>query len=315
MVEDIFLYEEVGGETVTEPEPAEAISSNPLAPGQPVQLCSVGDRRVAVPIGLGTDFYPDVDGTVAASKRPDKKESPIHVLRKSDRSDLLLAGCDPASSLLANPLREAAVRLVPWIANSSSALRLLRDGHVHIAGCHIYNRKSADSNLAFVRKLFNDDEIVVVNFVTWEQGLAVVRQNPLNIRGIDDLARKDIRLANREPGSGTRRLVDDLLKAAGVPRKQVKGYNFILGGHVAAARAVQDGRADCCFGVSSAARLLGLDFIPIVSERYDLAISRKLLNEKPVQVFLDTLNRSTLRHVLETACGYDASATGKIMLG
>ena len=314
-VEDIFLHDGAAGPTAADPQFAEVMAAQPLKPGQPVRFCSVGERRVAVPAGLGADLYPDVDGTIAGLNHQDKRETSVHLLRKSDGSDLLLAGCDPAASLLASPLRDANVRLVPWIANSSSALRLLHDGHVHVAGCHIYNRKSADSNLAFVRKLFKPDEVVIVNFATWEQGLLVARHNPLNICGVEDLARKDIRIANRDSGSGTRRLLDQLLKAAGVPHNQVKGYDFVLGGHVAAARAVEEKRADCCFGVGSAARLLGLDFIPIVSERYDLAITRTLLNEKSVQALLETLNRSALRNLLEAACGYDASSTGKIMHG
>jgi putative molybdopterin biosynthesis protein len=154
-----------------------------------------------------------------------------------------------------------------------------------------------------------------VNFVTWEEGFVVPRGNPKNIRSIDDLARKDVRIANRETGSGSRRLLDDLFKRAGISSAQVNGYGNTFETHLAAAREVRDGRADCCLSIGSAARLLGLAFVPTIEERYDFAIPTTFLNTKPVQTLLDALNRAAVRHMLEAACGYDTSVTGKVITG
>lgn len=315
-VEELFVGEEPVASLIGEPEPVEIIgNARDLAPGEPVRLCTVGDRRIAIPTGPQVDFYPEMNGAVARPGDRKGRETYIQVLREPEGHDLLIAGCDPAASLLTAFLQDAGVRLIPWIANSSSALQLLKGGQAHVAGCHIYDRKPGDSNLSFLQKNFTDGEIAVVNFATWEEGMVAAPGNPKNIRSIDDVARKDIRIANRETGSGTRRLLDDLLKRAGIASAQVNGYACTFETHLAAAREVRDGRADCCLGVSSAARLLSLDFIPVVTERYDFAIPKVFLNTKPVQALLDALNRAALRHMLEAACGYDTSVTGKVIAG
>jgi molybdate-binding protein/DNA-binding XRE family transcriptional regulator len=313
-VEDLFVCEEPAAALIAGPEPVEIIdNARELAPGEPVRLCTIGERRIAVPASPPIDFFPEMNGRIAVPDGRKGREAYVQVLQEIDGHDLLIAGCDPAASLLATSLHDAGVRLIPWMANSSTALHLLKRGHAHVAGCHVFDRKSADANLAFLQKSFADGEISVVNFATWEEGILVARGNPKDIRSIEHLARKDIRVANRESGSGTRRLFDDLIKRAGITSAQINGYASKFETHLAAAREVRDGRADCCLGVSSAARLLGLDFIPVATERYDFAISNAFWKSKPVQVLLDQLNRAALRHVLEAACGYDTSMTGKVI--
>lgn len=315
-VEEIFINEEPAGNLTNEPEPVEVIgNASNLVGGELVRLCTVGERRIAIPARPQVDLYPEMNGTIAAPDGRKGREAYVQVLQEPEGHDLLIAGCDPAASLMADPLNDAGVRLIPWIANNSSALQLLKSGYAHVAGCHVYDRKSEDSNLSFLRRNFAEDEITVVNFATWEQGIVVARGNPKSIHTIDDLARQDVRIANRETGSGTRRLLDDLLKRAGIPSSQIHGYENTFETHLAAAREVRDRHADCCLGVNSAARLFGLDFIPIVKERYDFAIPKTFLNTKAVQALLDALNRAALRHMLEAACGYDTSVTGKVIAG
>jgi len=315
-VEDLFLHEEPAASLIAEPEPVEIIgNATNLRPGDPVRLSTIGERRIALPAGPQVDFYPEMDGTIAAPDGQKGREAYVQVLQEPEGYDLLIAGCDPAASLLAGSLQDAGVRLIPWIANNSSALQLLKNGHAHVAGCHVYDRKSENANLLFLQKNFTDGEIAVVNFATWEEGILVPRGNPKDIHSVEDLVRKDVRIANREAGSGSRRLLDELIKRAGIASTQINGYTNTFETHLAAAREVRDGRADCCLSIGSAARLLGLDFIPVVKERYDFAIPKAFLNLKPVQILLDNLNRAALRHMLEAACGYDISVTGKVIAG
>ena len=139
----------------------------------------------------------------------------------------------------------------------------------------------------------------------------MTRGNPKRIRGIEDFARPDISIANREPGSGSRALLDAHLKQLGVSPKKVRGYGLEVQGHLPAAWQVQSGTADACIATGAAARLFGLGFIPLVSERYDLAIRRQHLELPAVQALLDILGRSSFRRELEGLGGYDTRAAGE----
>ena len=124
-------------------------------------------------------------------------------------------------------------------------------------------------------------------------------------------ARRGVALINREPGSGSRSLVDSSLKRLGILSSKVKGYAQVAHGHLPAAWQVRTGYADCCVATRAAARVFGLDFVPLVSKRYDLVIRKQHLALPAVQLLLDTLNRTALRRELEGLGGYDTSGAGK----
>ena len=134
---------------------------------------------------------------------------------------LVLAGCDPATSLLANMVeRSSGVEVVSAAASSKLALAWLKEGKVHIAGSHLEDARTGEFNLPYVREEFPGDEMIVVTFARWEKGLVVASGNPQNIREPADPARKDVRIVNREPGLGSRALLDKLLKRAKCQHKQ-----------------------------------------------------------------------------------------------
>src|SRR5262249_30098259 len=121
-----------------------------------------------------------------------------------------------------------------------------------------------------------------------------------------------IAIMNREPGSGSRALVDGLINSAGLSAKSVHGYDTVAFGHLAAAHAVLAGQADCCIATRSAAQTFGLDFIPLRSEQYDFVLYRETLRLAAVQAMFDALQRASLRRKLETLAGYDTSQTGVV---
>ena len=148
-------------------------------------------------------------------------------------------------------------------ANSSRSLNWLRDGRIDVAGTHLEEPAGA-----------NGRAFTVVTFAVWEEGFVVPRGNPLKIRKVEDLAKRGVRFANRDKGSGSRRVFDELIAGAGMKATQVAGSETSLPGHLAAAWAVSSGSADCCIAAGSAARRFGLDFIPIRSERFDLVLKK-----------------------------------------
>jgi molybdate-binding protein len=119
---------------------------------------------------------------------------------------------------------------------------------------------------------------------------------------------------NREPGSGSRALLDKLLTKAGVDSAKVRGYDRVAYGHLAAAYCVVSKEADVCLATRSAARAFGLDFVPLHSERYDLVMRKSTAELPAIQAFLDVLQRATLRRKLEVLAGYDTSETGAVIV-
>ena len=174
---------------------------------------------------------------------------------------------------------------------------------------------SGEYNLPAIRRLFSKNEVKVVTFAIWEQGLVLQPGNPKDIHAVADLARKNVSMVNREKGAGSRDLLDHKLREAGVDASRVKGYDRITYGHLPAALAVSMGEADCCIATRSAARAFGLAFTPLATERYDLVIRRQYARLPAMEALLDVLNRAAVRRRLEMLAGYDTSHTGEVLVG
>ncbi len=119
---------------------------------------------------------------------------------------------------------------------------------------------------------------------------------------------------NREKGSGSRDLLDTGLRQFGIQPEQVRGYNSIAQGHLAAAYAVAAGTADCCIAPRSASRCFGLDFVPLAVERFDLSFPQASLDLPAAKALFDLLNRSHLRKKLQLIAGYDTAHTGEVLV-
>jgi molybdate-binding protein/DNA-binding XRE family transcriptional regulator len=319
-VEDLFTLPRAEPTGVRSEEVTLLPGSETLHPGQPVQLCRVNKRLVASPPSPVPWYFPVSDAVVVSSpapvKLPKNGRTDVQVFDATDdfRNRVLIAGCDPGISVLAHHLQSAGVELVLAHRNSSQSLQLLKDGCVHIAGTHLRDESSGESNLPEIGRMFPRNAVAVITFAVWEEGIVTATGNPKGIKGIEDLARRDVLIVNREKGAGSRALLDSALKRLKLDSKNVRGYGRVAPGHLQAAWQVQSGQADCCIATRAASRVFGLGFIPLVSERYDLAIRRQHLDIPSIQTLLDTLNRSNYRRELESLGGYDARAAGQRLL-
>lgn len=291
---------------------AEVLTASTPAMGQPVRICQIGSRWVSVPVPSTPYFMPEADGIIKkASRSNGRAELMVFAKEEAAQKRLLLAGCDPAASLLSNMVeRISGVEVVLAAASSKLALTWLKEGKVHVAGSHLEDPKSGEFNLPFIRERFPGEEILVVTFARWEEGLVVGSGNPKGVRKVEDLTRKGVRFVNREPGSGIRALLDKLLKAADVSSAKVQGYDHVAYGHLPAAYHVVSGEADACLATRSAAQTFNLDFIPLHSARYDFVMRKRTGDLPAVKAFLDVLQRATLRRKLEVLAGYDTAQTG-----
>ena len=308
-VEEIFL---LADRPTPEPVRASLLRFNELNAGQLTKVCHVNGQLIAVPVSSLPAYLPTADGVIESrTGLTVSVKSPVGTLETSER--LLLAGCDPALSLLNETLQASGIEIVSVPSSSRCALQWLKQGRVHAAGSHLLDRTTGEYNVPIIRR-FLSDSARVITFAVWEQGLVVRRGNPKRVRSIADLGGKRVRLTNREKGSGSRDLLDAGLRESDIPSEQVTGYNSVAPGHLAAAYTVASGIADCCIAPRSASRCFGLDFIPLAVERFDLSFSQASFEFPATKALLDTLNRSNFRKKLQCLAGYDTTHTGQVLV-
>jgi putative molybdopterin biosynthesis protein len=313
-VEEMFVVEDGAPPAPRTVRASMLAAGRQLQAGQPVQVCRVGKRLVATSAEPVAWSLPPADGVLAAPHRSSERAATTPVQLFSDGRELgkrlLLAGCDPGASILARHMQRAGIELIVVSRNSSESLDLLKRGLVHVAGTHLTDPATGEANLPAIRRRFAGSSAAVIGFAVWEEGIVVSHGNPKGIREIADLSRKGVTIVNREPGAGCRNLLDSRLRKLGIPVARVKGYDTIARGHLPAAWRVASGEADCCIATKAAARAFGLDFQPLVSERYDLVVRKADLETPEVQALVDALGRSAFRRELEGLGGYDAASAG-----
>ena len=321
-VEDLFsLYST--GETIQ----GELIGpSSPLQQHARVKVVRVGKRFVVRPLaqlGEVLNYAIPADGLLAekvlSPARADHAARPVRVQLLRDRrqidQEIAVAGCDPAIFLAGEYLRRhsSAATVVGWTMGSGAALEALKRGEVHVAGLHIVDGKSGESNLPYVKRHLKGYDVNVVTFARWEEGLMVQAGNPKGIRSVADVARSDVRLINREAGAGARILLDQRLSAAGIGSTAVKGYAHLASSHFHVARLIAEDQADVGVGVRFAADYYGLDFVPLQEARYDLVVPMPYLSVHPaLQHFFETIVSRQFRGEVEALGGYDTRETGKM---
>lgn len=285
-----------------------------MAPGQPLRLCNVDGHLVAVASEPGSFGLSPSDAVLLTPIRAEKRHANAKVQILGDEwkkpNRVIVAGCDPSVSILAHFMQQQGYELVVAFENSSLSLELLRDRFVHIAGTHLMDKVTGKTDLLPITRTFGRNAVVVITYAMWQEGLVTAQGNPKRIAAIADLARKNIRITNREPGAGCRRLLDDLMREQGISGKQVKGYDRTTSGHLPAARLVRSGEVDCCISTEAVARALGLDFIPLAQKPYHLVIRRMHLGLAPIQALLETLSRAAFRREVEACTGYSMRTAG-----
>ena len=196
---------------------------------------------------------------------------------------------------------------------STEALVNLAEKKVHLAGVHLRD-DSGEFNLPFLRKHLRHRPTTVVTLAFWQMGLVVAPGNTKGIRSVGDLARPDVSIVNREAGSGARQLLDRKLLEEGIASRRVTGYRSVVRLHTEVARRVLEGGADAGIAPFAVSRLLGLGFIPLETERYDLVVPRDLIAVHPgIERLLDALASRPVRRELDALGGYDTSHTGEIV--
>jgi len=222
---------------------------------------------------------------------------------------------DMTLDLIANLLktRDPQVNLASSNVGSLGGLLALRKGNAHLAGSHLLDTESGEYNISYIDRYLPGVEVYLVNLVHREQGLLVAPGNPKCIKGLEDLSLGAVRFVNRQTGSGTRILLDWRLAQLGLDPTQINGYEREEYTHMAVAVDVLSGSADVGMGIHAAAQALGLDFIPVTTERYDLVIPAAHHNNPLVKGLLEVVATQEFKDQVMAMGGYDVRETGRII--
>ncbi len=236
--------------------------------------------------------------------------------RDIENTLVVIGSHDSALDLLGSFLkrRHPEFSLSSAHVGSMGGLVALKKGGAHCAPTHLLDEETGEYNVPFIKKLLPEKAVTLVNLVYREQGLMVLRGNPKGITGFKDLARPGVRFINRQAGSGTRLLLDKHLRELGLDPSRINGYEKEEYTHMAVASAVLTDAADAGLGVLSAARALGLDFIPVARERYDLAIPTEFLELPVVKAMLEIIREDEeFKKMLIDMGGYGVEEMGKVL--
>ena len=291
-----------------------------------VRLGRVGGRLVATPLARGAGVLTSLVRADGLLRIPAGEEGPeagaeveVRLLRQAAEieSTIVVVGSgDAALDIAASCLRSRDARLTLALTEVGSldGLMALRDGLCHLAGSHLLDPESGEYTLAYLDRVLPGRDIAVVRLAVREQGLIVAPGNPLGLRGVEDLVRDGLRYVNRQPGSGTRALLDYELARSGIAPGSILGYQREGRTHLAVAASVAAGRADCALGVLTAARAFGLGFVPVRREPFDLVLNASSLEEPLLAPFFELLSSRDFRASLRALGGHDTSETGKRIL-
>jgi putative molybdopterin biosynthesis protein len=291
-----------------------------------VKLGEVGDHIVATPLprGAGTiTSITEADGIIRIPNHVegvnDTEKVSAELLRPlaAIRRTLVVVGShDNSLDVLADELKagHSELTLSSSHVGSMGGLMAVKRGVCHLAGTHLLDTEDGSYNISYLKKYLPDTAVKLIHLVQRDQGLIVRPGNPKGIRGIEDIGSKDVRFINRQVGSGTRILLDYKLNQLGIKADAINGYQNEEFTHMAVAVSVLSGSEDTGLGIYAAAKALNLDFIPVVTEQYDLVVPREYFESEPVQILLEIINSRAFKKRVEALGGYSTENTGTVIL-
>jgi putative molybdopterin biosynthesis protein len=243
-----------------------------------------------------------------AARKNLKKDTDAH-----DKILVAIGSNDLVWELLSRELIKTPYHLITPYASVGSieGLLALSQRIAHLAGIHLLDPLTNEYNISYLSRYLGGFEVTVVNLFYRMQGIIIRKGNPKRIHDLSDFARNDVVIINRQEGSGTRILFDTLLQNNGISPGSIKGYEKSVTTHMELAAEIGKGHADTGLGIQAAAQAVGLDFIPIKDERYDIVLLNDYLHLRSVQALLEIIRSDRFKTLLNGLEGYNFRDTGK----
>ena len=264
----------------------------------------------------------DVDAYISRA-RHEKSVQPVRRVeisstllspRPENGDGLVISGQDVVLDILANYLHQYGVTAQRCYLNSFEGLLALYEGKVDAAACHLYAADENTFNTPFVKRLVPGVPAALINISYRTQGFYVAAGNPKEIRGWRDLSRRDISILNRSPGSSARILLDEQLHRMNLQAGQIRVYEREMKSHITMAAAIAEGEADLAIGTERISRQIeGLDFIPLLEERFDLVMRREFMETAAAEKLLEILRSASFKKEIRHFSGNDYRDLGRII--
>ncbi len=246
-------------------------------------------------------------------ERQAEVKEPEEIATPKKKNTIRIVGShDLALNILLDLLRQRVKGLQTDVTHAGSlgGLIALQEESADLAGTHLLDEETGEYNYPYVKRILPGQEIAIVNLSFRIQGLMFVKGNPKQIKGLEDLKRPDITFVNRQPGSGTRVLLDLQLKKQGISPFDIKGYETEFNTHLAVASYIARGSADVGLGIEASATSCGLDFMPMFRERYDIVMPLANYKSKRLAPMLEIIKSEEFKKIVNGVGGYDTSQTG-----
>lgn len=324
------VLEEMVKSTLPKGEKLEAILSRRLMSSLKykefvrMKLGKVNNRFIATPLNRGAGVvtsFVKADGLLEIPLNKEGVEAGQKV-----QIELLNSKEEIENTLLINgshdPLIDEAYDLVRkrdykrFISSSHvgsmGGIMAVKRGETHLAGIHLLDEATGEYNRTYVNKHLKNQDVCLIKGVRRSQGLMTAKGNPMNIKDILDLKDSKIRYVNRQKGSGTRILLDYQLRLSGIDQESIYGYDREELTHLSVAVQIAAGSADAGLGIYSAAKVYGLDFVPVCWESYDFITTKEFIEDEKVAGFIDVLKSKEFKDALEKLGGYEISGIGEV---
>ncbi|MGG0718985.1 molybdopterin biosynthesis protein [Robertmurraya massiliosenegalensis] len=216
---------------------------------------------------------------------------------------------DLLSSFLRNESKEA--KIISSHVGSMAGIMAIRKGEAHIAGVHLLDPETKEYNVSYVKKFLADQEVILYPFLKRKQGWLLPKGNPLNIENVTDIAEKDALFVNRQKGAGTRILFDLLLREYGLEPEQINGYDREMFSHLSVAAEVKSSPKAVGLGIYPAAKAMGLDFISLADEEYDLLMTKAFFESVQGQQLIHIIQSEEFHARVEAIGGYSVVANAE----
>jgi putative molybdopterin biosynthesis protein len=288
-----------------------------------VAVGKVGEKILAAPLGRGAGVISSLvqaDGLVVVPRGVQGLEAgdpvTIRLYRSPDdleKTIFCIGSHDITIDILSQHIAAKDRRLTSSNVGSIGGLVALARHEAHLAGSHLLDPATGEFNIPYLKQYLPGLPVRVVTLVGREQGLLVQPNNPKRIKDLNDLINHEVRFINRQRGAGTRVLLDYQLGLLNINPESIQGYNQEEYTHLGVAAAISSGRADCGLGIAAAAQALGLEFIPLFKERYDLIIPTAYLSTELLDPFFEVLADPSFKKSVASLPGYDVSNMGKVV--